>query len=147
MAEISKALGLGSTFEHNGVKYTCSPWTYKIQGDFEKYLEDTAVKTAKRMRQYLTQTEYAELIAQTQKDIAEGYYAFGSAPCMRAMQTLTHFKKILHICLLPNHPEIEIDTIDDLVQTRLEEMMEKVGEANTDPNPNGPEAAQNQAAG
>ena len=41
----------------------------KIQGDFEKYLEDTAVKTAKRMRQYLTQTEYAELIAQTQKDI------------------------------------------------------------------------------
>ena len=147
MAEISKALGLGSSFDHKGKTYTCSPWTYQIQGEFEKYLEEVSIKTAKRMRVYLTQVEYQELIAQTQKDIAEGYYAFGSPPCMRAMQTLTHFKKILHICLLPNHPDIEIDTIDDLVQTRLEEMMNKVGEANTDPNPNGPETTQNQVAG
>jgi len=147
MAEISKALGLGSTFEHQGKSYTCSPWTYKIQGEFERYLEEYAVKAAKRMRQYLTQQEYGDLIAQTQKDIAEGYYAFGNGPCMRAMQTLTHFKKILHLCLSVNHPEIEMETVDELVQNRLEEMMEKVGEANQDPNPNGPEAAQNQVAG
>ena len=147
MAEISKALGLGSSFEHDGKTYTCAPWTYKIQGEFERYLEDYSVRAAKRMRQYLTQTEYAELIAQTQKDLAEGYYAFGAGPCMRAMQTLTHFKKILHICLSVNHPGIETEVVDELVQNRLEEMMEKVGEANQDPNQNGPEAAQNQAAG
>jgi len=147
MAEISRALGLGSSFEHDGKTYTCSPWTYKIQGEFERYLEDHAVRIAKRMRQYLTAEEYSDLIAKTQKDIAEGYYAFGSPPCMRAMQTLTHFKKILFLCLTPNHPEIEINIVDELVQSRLEEMMNKVGEANNDPNPNGPEATQNQAAG
>jgi hypothetical protein len=147
MAEISRALGLGSSFEHKGKTYTCSPWTYKIQGEFERYLEEYAIRTAKRMRQFLTQDEYSDLVAKTQKDIAEGYYAFGSPPCMRAMQTLTHFKKILHLCLSPNHPDIEMETVDELVQNRLEEMMSKVGEANQDPNPNGPEAAQTQAAG
>ena len=147
MAEISKALGLGSTFEFNGKTYTCSPWTYKIQGEFEKYLEDYAMRTAKKMRQYLTEPEYADLISKTHKDIAEGYYAFGSEPCMRAMQTLTHFKKILHLCLLPKHPDMEMQTVDELVQNRLEEMMAKMGEATADPNQNGPEAETAQADG
>lgn len=147
MAEISKALGLGSSFTHEGKTYTCSPWTYKIQGEFERYLEDHAIRTAKRMRQYLNQEEYSDLIAKTQKDIAEGYYAFGASPCMRAMQTLTHFKKILQLCLIVNHPDIDMEFVDELVQNRLEEMMSKVGEANNDPNQNGPEATQSQVAG
>jgi len=147
MAEISKALGLGSSFEFNGTTYTCSPWTYKIQGEFEKYLEDHAMRTAKKMRQYLTEAEYSDLISKTHKDIAEGYYAFGSEPCMRAMQTLTHFKKILHLCLQPKHPDIDMGTVEQLVQNRLEEMMAKVGEANADPNPNGPTEAADQAVG
>jgi hypothetical protein len=147
MAEISKALGLGSTFDFNGKSYTCSPWTYRIQGEFEQYLESHAMKTVKKMRQYLTESEYGELVAKTHKDIAEGYYAFGSEPCMRAMQTLTHFKKVLHICLLPKHPDIDMNTVDELVQNRLEEMMAKVGEANSDPNPNGPEITTDQIAG
>ena len=147
MAEISKALGLGSTFDFNGKTYTCSPWTYRIQGEFERYLEDHAMKTVNKMRQYLTESEYGELVTKTHKDIAEGYYAFGSEPCMRAMQTLTHFKKVLHICLLPKHPDIDMNTVDELVQNRLEEMMAKVGEANSDPNPNGPEMTTDQTAG
>lgn len=147
MAEISKALGLGSTFEFNNKSYTCSPWTYKIQGEFERYLEDHAMRTAKKMRQYLNEAEYGELISKTHKDIAEGYYAFGSEPCMRSMQTLTHFKKILHLCLLPKHPEIDMNTVEELVQNRLEEMMSKVGEANLDPNQNGPATQEAPVAG
>jgi hypothetical protein len=147
MAEISKALGLGSSFDFNGKTYNCSPWTYKIQGEFERYLEDHAMRTARKMRQYLTDQEYTDLIARTHKDIAEGYYAFGSEPCMRAMQTLTHFKKILQLCLQPKHPDIEMNTIEELVQNRLEEMMSKVGEANADPNPNGPTDQAGQTVG
>jgi hypothetical protein len=40
-----------------------------------------------------------------------------------------------------------MEFVDELVQNRLEEMMAKVGEANNDPNQNGPEATQNQVAG
>lgn len=137
MAEISKALGLGSTFDFKGITYTCSPWTYKIQGEFEKYMEEHAMRTAKKMRQFLTEVEYSDLISKTHRDISQGYYAFGADACMKAMQTLTHFKKVLYFCLLPNHPEISNVVIDELVQDRLEEMMGKVGEANADPNPSG----------
>lgn len=135
MAEISKSLGLGSVFEHDGKTYTCSPWTFKIQGEFERYLEDNAIQKAKLMKPNLSETEYKNLLAGVHKDIASGQYSFGSETVSKALSTLVHFRVLFFLCLRINHPEITMQFVDDLLKTRLEEMMEKVTEANLDPNP------------
>lgn len=135
MAEISKSLGLGSVFEHDGKTYTCSPWTFKIQGEFERYLEDNAIQKAKLMKPNLSETEYKNLLAGVHKDIASGQYSFGSETVSKALSTLVHFRVLFFLCLRVNHPEITMQFVDDLLKTRLEEMMEKVTEANLDPNP------------
>jgi len=135
VAEISKSLGLGSVFEHDGKTYTCSPWTFKIQGEFERYLEDNAIQKAKLMKPNLSETEYKNLLAGVHKDIASGQYSFGSETVSKALSTLVHFRVLFFLCLRVNHPEITMQFVDDLLKTRLEEMMEKVTEANLDPNP------------
>lgn len=135
MAEISKSLGLGSVFEHDGKTYTCSPWTFRIQGEFERYLEDNAIQKVKLMKPNLTDDEYKNLITSVHKDIASGQYSFGSELVSKAISTLVHFRVLFFLCLRVNHPEVNMAFVDDLLKSRLEEMMEKVSEANSDPNP------------
>lgn len=135
MAEISKSLGLGSVFEHEGKTYTCSPWTFRIQGEFERYLEDNAIQKVKLMKPNLTEEEYKSLVASVHKDIASGQYSFGSETVSKAISTLVHFRVLFFLCLRVNHPEVNMQFVDELLKNRLEEMMEKVSEANHDPNP------------
>lgn len=135
MAEIAKSLGLGSTFEHEGKSYTCSPWTFKIQGEFERYLEDFAIQKVRLMKPNLTDEEYKSLVASVHKDIASGQYSFGGETVAKAIGTLVHFRVLFFFCLRVNHPEVTMQFVDELLKGRLEEMMEKISEANSDPNP------------
>lgn len=135
MAEISKSLGLGSVFEHDGKTYNCSPWTFKIQGEFERYLEDFAIQKVRLMKPSLTDEEYKSLVSSVHKDIASGQYSFGGETVSKAIGTLVHFRVLFFLCLRVNHPEVSMAFVDELLKNRLEEMMEKVSEANLDPNP------------
>lgn len=134
MAEISKSLGLGSIFEYQGKTYTCSPWTFKIQGEFERYLEEHAIQKVKLMKPSLNEEEYRSLVSSVHKDIASGAYSFGGEAVSKSISTMVHFRVLLLLCLRVNHKEITMTIVDDLVKERLEEMMAKVSEANSDPN-------------
>lgn len=135
MAEIARSLGLGSSFEHGGKSYTCAPWTFKIQGEFEKYLEEFAIQKVRQIKPSLTDDEYRNLVTSVHKDIASGQYSFGGELVSKSLGTLVHFRVLFFLCLRVNHPEVNMTFVDELLKTRLEEMMEKVSEANSDPNP------------
>lgn len=138
MSSIAAALGVGPTFDYQGTAYRLSPWTYKIQAEFERYLEDQALRTVKRMRPYCNDVEYRDLLSAVSRDIASGYYNFGGEAVNRAMGTITHLKTLLLLCLKPNHPTISPEIVDGIVQEKLDEVMAKMSEANADPNRTAP---------
>lgn len=133
MGEINRALGRGSSIEFKGKTYSLSPWTYGIQGDFEKHMEGEAIKSAKKMRPYLAREEYMELLKEVQRDITCGVYSFGSQTLGKALDSLPHFKVLLLLMLTVSQPDTTMALVDDLVNEKLEEVMQKMTEANADP--------------
>lgn len=134
MGQISQALGLGSQFEFGGKTYTIAPWGYEIQGLFERYLEAEAVKAARRMAQYLSDEEKRQLLADVNRDIASGVYTFGSDLVSKAIfGSLQHFEQLLYLCLRPNHPDVTPAVVKEIVLAQMEDVWQKMMEANTDP--------------
>lgn len=133
MGAIAKALGEGSEFEFEGKVYKFAPWTYGIQSSFETYLEEQAVRAAKRMAAYLHPQEAKEVMAQVQRDITAGKYTFGSEVVSEAIFSIPHFKRLIYLMLRPSHPEVSLELVDRMVEAHLEEVMAKVAEANADP--------------
>lgn len=129
MGQINRALGGGSQLEHNGEVYTLSPWSYDIQSRYERYLESEAMKVVKRME--LDPEEKRDLIRQVQKDIATGLYSFGNELVQESMKCVRHLTHLLWLMLLPNHPNATLSLAQEVVNTQLGELMEKVAEANS----------------
>jgi len=138
MTSTAAALGIGTTLDHEGVSYRFSPWTYKIQGEFERHLEDHALKTIKRMKVYCSDGEYRELLASVHRDISSGYYNFGGPAVAQAMTTLHHLVVLVTLCLKPNHPDISAATVEAILKKQMEEVLDKMSAANADPNATSP---------
>jgi hypothetical protein len=133
MGMVSKVLGLGAELEFEGKKYVLAPWSYKIQGQFERYLEDEAYQVVLRLCRHLSPEEKKEQLAILARDIAAGTYSFGSEAVSKAMYSLKHFGKLLLLCLKPNHPEADEELVHKILQDGLETVMAKMAEANVDP--------------
>ena len=133
MGKVAAALGQGSTLEHGGKTYTLSPWTYKIQGEFERYLEDHLFQVYKRMSPYMTAEERKEELAKIRKEVTSGEYTFGSDLVARALSSLPHLTHLLYLMLRVNHPEVDKDLAAKIVDGQLEDVMAKMAEANADP--------------
>ncbi len=142
MGQISQSLGVGPEFEYDGKTYRLSPWTYRIQGEFERYLEDFAMRTVRRMKPYTTDPEYRELLASVHRDVASGFYNFGGKAASEAMGTLSHLQYLVLLCLKPGYPEVTPELVQKMFETKLEELMQKIGEANNDPNRTGPQVSE-----
>lgn len=133
MGQIAKALGLGSEFEFQGQTYRLSPWSFKIQSEFELYLEGQAVKAVHRMRPHLSDEEYREQLDSVRRDIVRGEYTFGSESVAKAYTATPHMKYLLFLMLRDNHPDIKKDLVDQIVEERFEEAIAAMALANADP--------------
>jgi len=131
MGTTADALGLGPQFEFEGTTYTLAPWTYAVQAKFERYLEDQAVQAVKRMS--LPEDERRDLIKEVYRDIAAGSYSFGSELVAQALRSLKHLKHLFFLALQVNHPGVTKDLVEKMFEQQLEELLQKMTQANADP--------------
>lgn len=133
MGDVNRAIGGGSELEFEGKVYKLSPWTYKIQASYERYLEKEAFESLKRLKAYLTTEEYMSQLNRLQQDITVGVYSFGSDQVAKSFTSIPHIKQILFLMIKENHPEITKDLVDKIADKKFDEIMMKLGEANADP--------------
>lgn len=133
MGDVNRAFGGGSELEFEGKKYTLSPWTYKIQGAYERHLENEAFKALKKIKHLLPPDDYQEQLRRYQQDVAIGVYSFGSDYVYKSWQYLPNFKQLVFLMIQPNHPEVTKEFVDQMIDKQYEEIVMKVGEANADP--------------
>jgi hypothetical protein len=133
MGDVAQALAIGARIEYQGKTYTISPWTYKIQGQYERYLEQEAIKAARRISAVLPADEGELVLKAALRDVAAGAYTFGSPLVGQSLQSLKHLKQLLLMMLLENHPEATMDLVEGLVKDKLAEVMESMTRVNDDP--------------
>ena len=136
MGEHSKALGTPVTFEYQNKVWKLSPWSYGIIGEYEVYLQDTAMRTTRRMKKVmgLTDEEYASLASKTRRDIDTGVYTFGSEEVKNSFNSYTHFSYMVFLCLRENHPDMTYEFAREMVRDISDVLNEKMSESNSDPN-------------
>jgi hypothetical protein len=133
MGLISSTLGIGVDFVHEGKSYRLSPWTYELQGVYERYLEAEVTEAAKRMAARLPRDEGRILLKDVAKDIGAGLYTFGGEEVARSLDSPKHITKLFHLMLQQDDPSITYDLVKKMIETDLSGIMEKISLANTDP--------------
>ncbi len=134
MSEHSKALATPVTFQYGGKTWNLSPWNYGIIGEYEVYLQDTAIRTCRRFSKYHSDEQMALLMSKTRKDIDTGVYTFGSDEVKETFNSYVHFSYMIYLCLRDNHPEVTYELAREMVKEVSELLQEKIMEANSDPN-------------
>ena len=133
MGIVAASLGIGVEFQYKDKTYRLCPWTYELQGIYERYLEREVTDAAKRMCEQLDRDEGRQLLKDVAKDIGQGLYTFGGDEVQRSLESPKHITKLLHIMLQQDDPSIRYDLVRELVTTSLPEIMEKIASANVDP--------------
>jgi len=133
MGIVAASLGIGVEFQYKDKTYRLSPWTYELQGVYERYLEREVTDAAKRMCEQLDRDEGRQLLKDVAKDIGQGMYTFGGDEVQRSLESPKHITKLLHIMLQQDDPSIKYELVREMVTTSLPEIMEKIASANVDP--------------
>lgn len=132
--EISKALGKGATISFRGKDYELAPLTFGMQAKFEHFLKQRAINFVKEMRDNYSDEEYRAQLSDIRDKGAAGMYSFGGQVCQDAFKSLPGLKEILRLSLQKNYPaEVTHEFIDALVEEKLQEVQEKIGDVNSDP--------------
>ncbi len=132
MGQVSSALGLGSQIDYQGQTYNLSPWTYEIQGQFELYLQEHAMKSAKQLGKYLDPVEAKNLILETKRDIDVGEYSFGGTLLARAVSSVQHLPYLTWLMIRKNHKEVKLELVKQMFKEDFERILDKVNEANSE---------------
>lgn len=133
MGKVAAALGMGTTIDFEGKTYKLSPWTYKIQGEFERYLEDHLYQVYKRMAPLMTPQERLVELGKIRQEVVSGQYTFGSEVVAQALTSLPHLTHLLYLMIRVAHPEVDKELVGRIVDAQMEEVMAKMAEANADP--------------
>ena len=133
MGIVAASLGIGVEFQYKDKTYRLCPWTYELQGIYERYLEREVTDAAKRMCEQLDRDDGRQLLKDVAKDIGQGLYTFGGDEVQRSLESPKHITKLLHIMLQQDDPSIRYDLVREMVTTSLPEIMEKIASANVDP--------------
>lgn len=133
MGQVSAALAQGSNITFEGREFILAPWTYNIQAEFERYLEDYVIQVYKRLAPVMTPDERREELKKIRQEIAAGEYTFGSDMVAKALTSMPHLKHLLYLMLRVKQPDVTPDLVGRLVDAQQEEVMAKMAEANADP--------------
>jgi hypothetical protein len=134
MGEHAKALGVGSSIEFRGKTYTVPPWNFGIMGKYESYLEDYALQRARQAARRMSNDESRDYLRAVSQDIATGAYSFGGSLVKESLNKPQHFKYLLWLLLQENHPEVRLELVSEMVDEKMAEIIDKMAEANADPN-------------
>ncbi len=134
MGAVAAALGQGATVELDGVEYTLSPWTFEIQGLFERYLERQAIDTYRRMSGVLTEDEAAKALSTVLQDIAMGVYTFGTQVVSKALEAPIHVTYMIFLMLKKTHSDITREDVRNLAKKHYKALLQAINQANADPN-------------
>jgi len=148
MGDTAKALGLGSTFEFDGVKYRLGAMDGEVMAVFEQWLEGRAREALKRSQRKTPPDEYQELQSALNADIAAGVYSFGSRVCAKALANTPGQKQMIFLLLKrgkQDDPETLIDhaLVDRIYEKAFSEVMALIEADNSDPNSPAPAAPGN----
>jgi hypothetical protein len=134
MGAVANNLAIPADFEYNGQIYKVSPWTYEIQGIFERYLEQKAVEGVRRMKSYLTPDEYDKALKSVLADIGLQTYTFGTEEVGKALSAPENVEHIFWLCVNKFHPELIREDVREMSKTHYDQMIAAMNVANTDPN-------------
>lgn len=146
MGDTAKALGIGPTLVHKGKTYRLSPLSFEGQALYEVWLEGRAWEVASRSNRFMTGTTPDDVRSIVIRDIASGIYSFGSPAFASSIKTMPGIKKMLHLCLLKEHPDVTEAVVDEIFEATMAEAVAKLGEVNADPNPAAPASPGSAAA-
>ncbi len=138
MGSISDALGQGSEWKFKDKTYKVKPWTLGVQGRFERYLEGHALAGLQRIKAALPAEEYRDQLSRHFKDVATGEYSWGGERLAKALQSIPHVKQLFFM-MLEDNEGITKELVDEMVNTKLEEIYDQMNAANPDPNSETPE--------
>ena len=141
MGDLSKMFGQGATLLYQDKAYKLSPWLYRVQADFEIYLEEQAWGTYKRAARNLSESEVEKLRMETARDITSGKYSAGGPIFIESIWIPKHAKMFLYLLVEVNHPEISKATVDGMFDSNPQMCFEKVMEAGSDPSRKPPATA------
>lgn len=134
MGQHSKSLGQGADLVIDDKTYKIAPWTYEIQGLFEKYLQEKAVQSVRDMKGVLPPDEYKQVLRETVRDITAGAYSFGSETVATALSSPDHLCHLVYLCMRAGGTQVKKEEVRDLVDSDPDLILEKLNEANADPN-------------
>ncbi len=143
MGAVSLALGAGSTFDFEGRVYHLAPWTFEVQGEFEKYLEREAVAACQRISTFLPADSAEKALSLLLRDIAAGIYTFGTDTVGKALESNKHSRYLVWLMFRaqPNQTDVTRELVDRMFKEKLKELMTAAKLANADPNETGPTEA------
>jgi hypothetical protein len=148
MANVSDILGVGPSLEFEGVTYHVKPLTFELQAKFEQWLRRRALKSAQEdfEARQMSRDAYNATLTGIRRDWAGGVYAYGGEVSIDAMKTMPGIKEFLRLSLSKDHPEVDAEFIDRMMEAQMEEVSHALAEANADPLPKTPPTAKSGAA-
>lgn len=133
MGELSRLFGVGATVTIGEKDWKVSPWTYKIQSEFEQYLEGEAWKTAERARGKVPESALSDIRAQTARQITTGEYSPGSQGFIDCVMTTKHGRRFLYLLIESIDPTITGTEVDNFFAESPKEAFKAIMEAGSDP--------------
>ena len=133
---VAPLLAEPALYDYKGKEYKVHPWTYEVQGKFEQYLKKRAWEAYAESEKHLGQDAADRAMAATLKDIATGYYSFGSDGVGKALQAPEHVRYIFWLCLRKHDGAVTQEQVRSMTETGddYQAAIRIMNVANTDPN-------------
>ncbi len=129
---IGDLLEVGSQFEFQGQTYTMRRPTQVEQARFSQWLKDDA--KAEAGRGDFPDDVRSQLFRAVMRDIGEKYYEPDSPGYVAGLQCPAGFSKLLHIIFQTDHPEVQEEQVQAMLEFGLKEkFMQLVAAENQDP--------------
>ena len=142
MNDINKLLGDEATFEYDGKTWTLVPWDrFGIQKSYITFLKRRAWDAIDRSCSGLDDEHYALATSALTKDIAAGDYDWKGNVWARSLSRLVGVEQILWLTLKVKHKDIDLGTVQTMLNVKGEEIGELLKQLTSDPNLQAPAVA------
>lgn len=134
MGDVSKAFGGGSSLEYNGKVFKLQSWLYRLQGDFEKYLEEHAWKKFLEQKDRLPPSEADAVRAQLMRDISTGKYTFGGPLLVESLWVPIHAAQWTYLLIEDTMPaDVTPALVREMFTADPEKCFKAMWQAGADP--------------
>lgn len=144
MGDVANHLAEPALYTFKAKEYRVSPWTYEVQGKFERYLEKAALDAYHKAAPHLSTEDAEKALASIMRDVAAGVYTFGGEAVGKALSSPHHVRYLWFLCLKKNHPEVTREETDLMIKEDYPGVIRAMNMANggatkKDPNAEGGE--------